>query len=57
MWSPLGRQRATGRTGRTGHGLEGIRERVRLFGGSSEAGPDGSGRWCLHAGFPTGEDP
>lgn len=50
--SPLGRRRAALRRGR---GLDGVRERVRLFGGDATAGPDGAGRWHLHAGFPTGE--
>lgn len=49
--NPLGSQPAA----RPGRGLDGIRERVRLFGGSSAAGPNNAGRWCLHAAFPTGE--
>jgi hypothetical protein len=37
-----------------GHGIEGLRERVRLLGGSVEAGPDDGGGWLLRATVPTG---
>lgn len=33
-------------------GLAGIRERVEVFGGSLEAGPQSGGGWTLHATFP-----
>jgi hypothetical protein len=42
--------------GRGGHGLIGMRERVRLFGGSIEAGPAAGGGFRVHAVLPlTGE--
>lgn len=34
-----------------GHGLEGMAERVRVFGGTLTAGPD-AGRWRVHAKLP-----
>ncbi len=37
-----------------GRGLAGVRERVHLFGGSVEAGPDGPDRWRLRVTLPTG---
>jgi signal transduction histidine kinase len=40
-----------------GHGLDGVEERVRLFGGTTSAGPDGTDRWHLHAAFPSGARP
>ena len=43
---------ARGRPG--GHGLLGVRERVRLLGGSVRAGPE-SGSWILRVDIPTGE--
>jgi signal transduction histidine kinase len=49
--APLGR-------GRGGHGLLGMRERVSLFGGRVDAGPDGDGGFLVHATLPlpvTGE--
>jgi signal transduction histidine kinase len=42
-----------GRTG-GGHGIDGLRERVRLLGGSVDAGPDERGGWLLVATVPTG---
>ncbi|MEP6649116.1 MAG: histidine kinase [Lapillicoccus sp.] len=39
---------------RGGHGLDGVRERVRLFGGTASSGLDSTGRWYLHASFPMG---
>jgi signal transduction histidine kinase len=38
----------------SGHGLAGMRERVRLFGGTLEAGPDPTGGFCVRAVLPTG---
>jgi signal transduction histidine kinase len=35
-----------------GHGLVGMRERVRLYGGHLDAGPDGNGRWVVRAVLP-----
>ena len=44
------------RTAKTGggHGLAGMRERVRLFGGTLEAGPAPTGGFCVRAVLPTG---
>jgi signal transduction histidine kinase len=36
-----------------GHGLAGMRERVRLFGGTLEAGPTATGGFCVRAVLPT----
>ena len=52
VWNPT--RSAVGPTSRGGHGLDGVRERVRLFGGTAASGPDASGRWHLRATFPTG---
>ena len=43
---------ATAQTG-GGHGLAGMRERVRLFGGTLEAGPTATGGFCVRAVLPT----
>lgn len=55
--NPLGGGRPTqgGARGRTGRGLAGMAERVRLLGGDLEAGPSGDGdgaRWVVRARFP-----
>lgn len=52
LWNPPGPRPAVG--GRVGHGLHGVRERVRLFGGAASASQDDSGRWHLQASFPSG---
>ncbi|MFQ6172783.1 sensor histidine kinase [Oryzobacter sp. R7] len=39
--------------GGTGHGLDGMRERVRLFGGTLEAGPMPAGGFSVRAVLPT----
>jgi signal transduction histidine kinase len=38
----------------SGHGLLGMRERVSLYGGVLESGPEPSGGWRLHARLPLG---
>jgi signal transduction histidine kinase len=45
---------AGGRRRPGGHGLQGVRERARLLGGSVEAGPEDDS-WILRADLPTGE--
>jgi signal transduction histidine kinase len=41
---------------RGGHGLIGMRERMLLYGGIVEAGPQANGGWTVHARLPAGED-
>jgi signal transduction histidine kinase len=43
---------ARGPAGGGGHGLIGMRERVRLHGGHLRAGPDPAGGFVVHASFP-----
>jgi signal transduction histidine kinase len=43
---------AAGPAGGGGHGLIGMRERVRLHGGHLRAGPDPGGGFVVHASFP-----
>jgi signal transduction histidine kinase len=45
----------SGANGGGGHGLIGMRERARLYGGSFEAGEDGDGGFRVHARLPLGE--
>ena len=40
------------RTGDGGHGLVGMRERVRLYGGELDAGPADGGGWRVRATLP-----
>jgi signal transduction histidine kinase len=40
----------------SGHGLTGMRERVRLLGGALTAGPASGGGWRLRACLPIRED-
>jgi signal transduction histidine kinase len=41
-------------TSGAGLGLAGMRERVEALGGDLEAGPQGTGGWCVHATLPLG---
>jgi signal transduction histidine kinase len=54
--SPLSARRPGSRsTNRRGRGLDGVRERVLLFGGTVESGPtDDAGHWVLRTVLPTG---
>jgi signal transduction histidine kinase len=38
-----------------GHGLIGMNERVRLYGGTLDAGPDDAGAFTVHASIPLGD--
>ena len=38
-----------------GHGLVGMGERVRVYGGELDAGPDGRDAWAVRASIPLGE--
>jgi signal transduction histidine kinase len=38
----------TGRTGKSGHGIAGMRERAAVFGGDVSAGPRPGGGWRVH---------
>jgi signal transduction histidine kinase len=46
------RGRAAVPTAGAGHGLVGMRERVRLYGGELEAGPADGGGWRVRAELP-----
>lgn len=56
-WNPLRSPVAPSRGRHAGHGLDGVQERVRLFGGTTSAGRDATDRWHLHASFPSGARP
>jgi signal transduction histidine kinase len=43
---------STGNGSGAGHGLPGMRERARLYGGTLDAGPDGRGGFVVHARLP-----
>jgi signal transduction histidine kinase len=45
------------RAGDSGHGLVGMRERVRLFGGELETGPLARGGWHVRATLPLEREP
>jgi signal transduction histidine kinase len=49
--NPVGPRSRAGRRPSGGRGLSGIGERVALFGGTTESGPDGD-RWILRATLP-----
>jgi signal transduction histidine kinase len=46
---------ATGNGGGSGHGLVGMRERARVYGGSIDAGPDADGGFVVRARLPLEE--
>lgn len=48
--------RSTAETVGTGHGLLGMEERVRIYGGALDAGPSPDGGFAIHALIPTGDD-
>lgn len=41
----------------SGHGLQGMRERVALVSGTLSAGPDPDGGWRVEATLPLEEEP
>jgi signal transduction histidine kinase len=45
--------RASANTSNPGHGLDGMAERVRMFGGTLNAGPAPDGSWIVEADLPT----
>jgi signal transduction histidine kinase len=47
----------SGRAGRSGHGLVGMRERVLLYGGELTVGPVATGGYRVQARLPTGSAP
>jgi signal transduction histidine kinase len=47
--------RPTARSGQSGHGLAGMRERLQLFGGSVSTGPNPAGGWTVRAVLPLAE--
>ena len=49
-----GPSRSTSSTPGAGHGLDGMRERVALFGGVLDAGPPPGGGFRVHAAIPNG---
>jgi signal transduction histidine kinase len=49
--------RAAAPNGSSGHGLVGMRERVRMHGGELHAGPAADGGFAVRARLPLGERP
>jgi signal transduction histidine kinase len=46
---------ATGNGGGSGHGIVGMRERARVYGGTIDAGPEGDGGFAVRARLPLEE--